>query len=116
MLMWAPVSSSHLGAGYSTQSPTADLRTMTLMVVSLYGLDFRYSMRSLVMGDSLGANGEESTRSSFAAKETGTMRVNRAAEKPSCAARRKNRRRVIFLSRNPAANCLNSSSSERCWD
>ena len=27
--------------------------TITLIVVSLYGLDFRYSMRSRVMGDSL---------------------------------------------------------------
>jgi hypothetical protein len=84
---------------------------MRLIVVSLYGLDFKYSMRSFVMGDSLGANGEESTRLSFAAKDAGTMRLSRAAEKPSWAARRINRRRVILPFKNPAANSLNSSSS-----
>src|SRR6516225_3401287 len=112
MFTWAPVSSSHLGAWYSTQSPTADRSTMTLIVVSLYGLDFRYSMRSFVIGDSLGANGEESTRLSSPAKDDGTMRLSRAADNPSLAARQINRRRVILPFKNPSANSLNSSSWE----
>src|SRR5271157_2345139 len=86
---------------------------MTLIVVFLYGLDLRYSTRSFVTGDSLGASGEESTKLSFAAKDAGTIRLSRTAENPSFAARRINRRLVIFPSKKPAVNSLNSSSELR---
>jgi hypothetical protein len=52
---------------------------------------------SFVMGDSFGARGEESTRLSLAAHETGAIRLNRAAEIPSRVARSIKRRREIFF-------------------
>jgi hypothetical protein len=60
---------------------------MTLIVVFLYGFDFRYSTRSFVTGDSFGANGDESSKLSSAAKDAGIVWLNSAAENPSCAAR-----------------------------
>ena len=56
---------------------------MTLIVVPLYGLDFRNSMRSFVMGASSGTSGEESSKFASAAKADGAIRLSRAAEIPS---------------------------------
>jgi hypothetical protein len=53
----------------------------------LVWLGLQIFVRSFVTRDSLGATGEDSRKSSSAAKEAGASRLTKAADNPSCAAR-----------------------------